>query len=708
MRGVKVVSLEKLEDETVEFKEENLVSDARVTKMFSPLIEALKELGGSAKRKDSHAKVIELCDITDEELEIKNEKSNTSKVINDIDWARNYLTYEGIISKEIRGIWQLTELGRKIIMTDELAGKIFAKWIRIKAAERKHEPIPEIDLTPYYEFNRGYSGLDIMSKVHSKYQWTGFYEKTAKALLRYKDNRLELMNGVNMIFNNIGMKNPLMKRLADGTDEVLMDVCPFTVFGLFNKGITNKNRILIMEELAGLLGIEEEVPTSFDGIPVVNNMKAWFFGGEEHREETDIDNLWRLFEYAINLADDYSEENKRSFIEIYDKVINQHGIQWNITFGLYWIKPWDFITLDNSTRTALTEKLKIKIPRNSKKKMCTGSDYLGLIEMMKEKFDDINYPVHSFPELSYKAFSGEIETRTSVIVPQVEIPLQEELQSYTRSDFLSDVFISEEKYETIKSLLMRKKNLILQGAPGVGKTYAAKRLAYSLIGENDESKIKMVQFHQSYSYEDFIMGYRPNETGFELKKGPFYKFCEEASEDPDEDYFFIIDEINRGNMSKIFGELMMLIESDKRGEEVILTYSNKPFHVPQNLYIIGMMNTADRSLAIIDYALRRRFCFIELEPAFETESFKNHLLAQGASEDLINKIKMKIGSINLEIEKDVNLGKGFRIGHSYFCNYVDSDKWYEEIIRYEIQPLVKEYWFDEEEKAKNYVEELLR
>ena len=204
------------------------------------------------------------------------------------------------------------------------------------------------------------------------------------------------------------------------------------------------------------------------------------------------------------------------------------------------------------------------------------------------------------------------------------------------------------------------------------------------------------------------MGYRPNEIGFELKEGPFYQFCKVASENLDDDYFFIIDEINRGNMSKVFGELMMLIESDKRGEELTLTYSDSPFYVPDNLYIIGMMNTADRSLAIIDYALRRRFCFFELEPAFGTDAFKNHLLAQGANEDLINKIKMKIGSINLEISKDVNLGKGFRIGHSYFCNYSISDKWYEEVIKYEIQPLIKEYWFDEEEKAKNYVEELLR
>ena len=544
--------------------------------------------------------------------------------------------------------------------------------------------------------------------VKNQYEWTEFYQKIAMALLKYENNRLELLNAINEIFNKVGLKNPLRRKMADGKDEALTDVCPFTVFGLFNKGITDKNRILVMQGLASFLGIKEEVPSSFEGIPVLNNMNSWFFGDEEHRKEDDIDNLWEMFKATINLAEDYTDINKERFINIYDKVIQQHGIQWNITFGLYWIRPWDYLTLDNNTRTALTEKLKIKIPRNSSKKTCLGADYISLVEMMKEKFDDENYPVHSFPELSYKAWNGKIEIATSASIAGVELPIQVEDQTYTKKDFLSDVFISEESYDTIRSLLKRKKNLILQGAPGVGKTYAAKRLAYSIMGKKDKSRIKMLQFHQSYAYEDFIMGYRPNGTGFELKKGPFYQFCKLASENLDEDYFFIIDEINRANMSKVFGELMMLIESDKRGEELILTYSDEPFYIPENLYIIGMMNTADRSLAIIDYALRRRFCFFELEPAFETAAFRNHLLSQGASEELINKIKIKIGNINLEIEKDVNLGKGFRIGHSYFCNYVDSERWYEEIIKYEIQPLIKEYWFDEEETAKNYVDELLR
>lgn len=540
------------------------------------------------------------------------------------------------------------------------------------------------------------------------YEWTVFYEATTRALLRYKNNRQELIDGIVKIFEKIGMSNPLLDKSADGTRKLLNDVCPFTVFGLFNRFMTNENRVLVMKELSDLLNIKENIPTSFAGIPVLRAMKSWFFGKDFQRKEGDIDNLWLLFERAINLAENYTGENKKLFIDIYDVVIDQYGVNWNITFGLYWIKPWDYLPLDKNTRTALTEKLKIKIPLNSRKKMCTGKDYLGLIEMLKEKFKDDNYPVKSFPELSHKAWVREIETIVNQPVVEIETLSETEYNSYIRTDFLFDVFMSEEKYETIVSLLKRKKNIILQGPPGVGKTYAARRLVYSIMGEKDESKIKMIQFHQSYSYEDFVMGYRPQEEGFVLKEGPFYRFCIEAAENPDEDYFFIIDEINRGNMSKIFGELLMLIESDKRGEELILTYSEDPFYVPENLYILGMMNTADRSLAIIDYALRRRFCFVDLEPAFGTEAFNNHLLAQGASKELVDKINRRMTDLNAEIEEDVNLGKGFRIGHSYFCNYEDRVNWYEEIIKYEIGPLIREYWFDEEEKAERIVNDLLR
>ncbi|WP_089610668.1 AAA family ATPase [Dehalobacterium formicoaceticum] len=285
------------------------------------------------------------------------------------------------------------------------------------------------------------------------------------------------------------------------------------------------------------------------------------------------------------------------------------------------------------------------------------------------------------------------------------------LELYSKEDFLNEVFISEQQYGEIAILLNRKKNIILQGAPGVGKTFAAKRLAYSLMGSVDDSRIEMVQFHQNYSYEDFVMGFRPVEGGgFELRNGIFHQFCIKAANDPNRDYYFIIDEINRGNLSKIFGELLMLIENDKRGSKFAVPLTYKPdsrFYVPQNIFIIGMMNTADRSLAMIDYALRRRFCFIEIEPAFNTQSFRKHLVDSGIHVDLIEKIISRLNYLNSQISSDSNLGRGFRIGHSYFCNPSTDENWYQSVIEYEINPLIAEYWFDNEEKAQEYMDYLL-
>ena len=189
-------------------------------------------------------------------------------------------------------------------------------------------------------------------------------------------------------------------------------------------------------------------------------------------------------------------------------------------------------------------------------------------------------------------------------------------EPYFKEDFLEEVFMSEDDYDTLTDLVENKYNVILQGAPGVGKTFVATRLAYSMMGEKDNSRIAKVQFHQSYSYEDFIQGYRPSGEGLERVNGIFYEFCKEAEKDNERLYFFIIDEINRGNLSKIFGELMMLIEKDKRGENIQLLYSKDKFTVPSNIRIIGTMNTADRSLAMIDYALRRRFAFYDFKAGF--------------------------------------------------------------------------------------------
>lgn len=301
----------------------------------------------------------------------------------------------------------------------------------------------------------------------------------------------------------------------------------------------------------------------------------------------------------------------------------------------------------------------------------------------------------------FKLTRGEYDFIIDLI--QEENPLQSEsaIDTYTKDDFLEEVYMTETRYENLVSVLQNKKNIILQGAPGVGKTFAAKRLAYSMMGEKDESRIEFVQFHQNYSYEDFMMGYKPVEDGFELKYGIFYRFCQKAANQPDKDYFFIIDEINRGNMSKIFGELLMLIERDYRGTKATLAYNGLTFSVPRNLYIIGIMNTADRSLAMIDYALRRRFSFFEVEPGFDSDGFTQY--QNGLNNETLNELVSRVKDLNKEIALDKSLGKGFCIGHSYFCGRdICTDEWLHSIVDYDILPMLSEYWFDDASKLRHW------
>ena len=304
----------------------------------------------------------------------------------------------------------------------------------------------------------------------------------------------------------------------------------------------------------------------------------------------------------------------------------------------------------------------------------------------------------------FKLTKGEYEFIMDIIREENPLEKPDELKKkYTKEDFLSKVYMTEERYDVLAALLKNRKNVILQGAPGVGKTFTAKKLAYAMMGEEDDSRIEMVQFHQNYTYEDFIMGYRPDGSDFKLTDGIFYRFCQRASNYPDKDFFFIIDEINRGNMSKIFGELLMLIEKDYRGTKVTLAYSGMPFSVPENLYIIGMMNTADRSLAMIDYALRRRFSFFEMEPGFNSEGFTNYRnsFADETFNTLIDQIKL----LNKEISEDKSLGRGFQIGHSYFCGREElgcTDEWMRSVVEFDILPMLNEYWFDEPAKLQRW------
>lgn len=291
--------------------------------------------------------------------------------------------------------------------------------------------------------------------------------------------------------------------------------------------------------------------------------------------------------------------------------------------------------------------------------------------------------------------------------------------SYSIDAILAEgCFLEREKLETILQRLRDKKNLILQGPPGTGKTWLAKKLAFAVIGERDEDKIRPVQFHPNLSYEDFVRGWRPSGDGkLDLVDGPFLQMINTAKDDPESKYAIIIEEINRGNPAQIFGEMLTLLESDKRNETEALELSYRKcegerVYIPENLYVIGTMNVADRSIAMVDFALRRRFAFVDLEPIFGS-IWRDWVHDQcKIDEGFLLQVEERIKTLNKQIAEDSNLGAQFRVGHSYITpstGEIDNSlEWFKQVVETEIGPLLDEYWFSALDTAQKAREQLLK
>ena len=704
----------------------------------------------------------------------------------------------------------------------------------------------------------------------NQFTWIPIYQELADKLAGWENRQPELISFLEELRTQGFVVTPLNDKDSDGARFLLKEIDPFTFLGVFNRRVGYDQRLTILSQMKQFFELQSELPEDFNGVPVLNNMKSWFFPNQKSRGITDVGRLWRAFQLALQ---DNPLENKE-FLQAFDDALAVKQTNVNLTMGLYWIRPYTFLSLDQTNRSYLgirlpeggltakfyaqtvasilaeekpfpelslaawgaenertrrvaetkeatyrawgginywlagaywddrdpadqtqrfleegiwengyhnryinevmsmrvNDKIAIKaastqrkdLPFDARNKTISRMTIKAIGTIVANRNDgrtvevewepdfkektwyfytnrntiwhlrtDDNYRLKEYAEkLREFVWHGKAQDydwfrRRFLSLRETDHILSEYIEAskppYGIEDLIaSGVFLTEDELNYILGRLQSKKAMILQGPPGVGKTFIAPKLAFALMKEIDNERLETVQFHQSYSYDDFVRGYRPaagKAGNFVLQNGVFYEFCQKAVKDPDREYVFIIDEINRGNLSQIFGELLMLIEHDKRGPEfaIPLTYRNEDephFFVPSNLYVIGLMNLADRSLAMVDYALRRRFVFVTLKPQFESELFRQWLLERSMDAELAQLIMERMSELNREIREDPLLGENYQIGHSFFLprgdNFAGLDKnWYEGIVRTEIIPLLKEYWFDNPNKAKQAEKRLL-
>ena len=574
------------------------------------------------------------------------------------------------------------------------------------------------------------------SPEKQRFEWTDFYEAVAEKLLAHADDRTPLIEGIHEIASRVPGLTYLQDKFPDGTSGPLRDICPFTTMGTFNRSMTDANRKTIAGELAKLLGVTVPVPPSFEGIPVLNNQRSWFFAYADKRGAGDIDALWKVFVAASKMVDGDQLDTRDAFIRAYDEATQVWGVAWNLSTGLYWAHPWEFLTLDSQSRHYINKRLGLNVAISGQQGPCDGRAYLKLLDDLRSRFGEDGYPVHSFPDLSLASWmykyradepvpAGDIGTNAGA-EQETEGEVREVFQvaapivPYSVEDILKDgCFLERGEIDRLLDRLRTKKNLILQGPPGTGKTWLAKRLAFALMGQKDDSKVRAVQFHPNLSYEDFVRGWRPTGEGkLSLADGVFMEAIKAASKDPSSKFVVVIEEINRGNPAQIFGELLTLLEAGKRtpNEALELCYPDadgkrRPVHIPENLYVVGTMNIADRSLALVDLALRRRFAFVGLEPRLG-QVWRDWVVKDCAVDPgLVADIERRIAELNDQIATDARLGKQFRIGHSYVTpahrlEAGDTKKWFQQVVDTEIGPLLDEYWFDAPDEAQKAIARL--